>query len=298
MKVVKIMLAILFLQVSYSACANDNGGVVYRNYDRFEYDILRQFKDSGFVSTFTSMPELKRRAMQLQDNQPVNATVLKESKKALTGVQLVKDRSESALLICRYSPKLVENECVKIGASAIIVSEDGICISNYHVFQSIIEQSVPLSPLDSVYFVATQSGKIYGITSVLAFSRTADIAVFKIDLRGDKVPAIPLGHDLMAGEPINAITHPIRHYFYYSRGVVARTICSDENQPFTNRAEITADYAKGSSGGPLMDDNGNLAGMVTATQSIYYEDYPQTSLQMVVKSIIPVSTIRLLLNNK
>ena len=33
---------------------------------------------------------------------------------------------------------------------------------------------------------------------------------------------------------------------------------------------VTAEYARGSSGGPVMDDAGNVIGMVSSTNSIYY----------------------------
>jgi S1-C subfamily serine protease len=53
---------------------------------------------------------------------------------------------------------------------------------------------------------------------------------------------------------------------------------------------ITADYAKGSSGAPVLDDTGSVVGIVSATNSIYYTP-PQKNLQMVIKSCIPVDAI-------
>jgi S1-C subfamily serine protease len=57
---------------------------------------------------------------------------------------------------------------------------------------------------------------------------------------------------------------------------------------------ITADYAKGSSGGPALDASGAVVGIASSTQSIYYgsEKPEQGPLQMVVKNCVPVAALR------
>jgi hypothetical protein len=35
--------------------------------------------------------------------------------------------------------------------------------------------------------------------------------------------------------------------------------------------QITADYARGSSGGPILDREGNLIGLVSSTSPVYYD---------------------------
>ena len=64
---------------------------------------------------------------------------------------------------------------------------------------------------------------------------------------------------------------------------------------------ITADYAKGSSGGPVLDNNNRVIGMVSNTESLYTESNkgkPKGSLQMVIKNCVPVRSIRTLMNGK
>lgn len=272
--------------------------VTYRNYDNFENETLRTLKESGAVSTFNSMHNLKRQTLQVRANTLVPVTLKAVNKKPISGEKLVDECSEGIMVVSRYAPKIIQGERVVAGASCVVLTEDGVCVSNYHVFEPIIDSSKELTPLDSIFFVASKSGKIYPITAVLSYNKISDLAIFKIDPHGDKLTTVSVGKDLPAGATIQALTHAYGHLFYYSKGVVARNICGSELNPDTNRSDITADYCKGSSGGPLFDECGNLVGIVSTTQSIYYTEYPQTDLQMVVKTIIPISSVLRLLKQQ
>ena len=272
--------------------------VTYRNYGNFENETLRCLKASGAISSFNPMHTLKRQAMQVRANTVVPVALKAANKKLLSGEKLVEEYSEGIMVVSRYSPKVIQGEKVVAGASCVVLTDDGVCVSNYHVFEPLIDSSKELTPLDSIFFVASKSGKIYPITAVLSYNKTSDLTVFKIDPHGDKLTTVPIGKDLPAGATIQALTHAYGHLFYYSKGVVARNLCGSELNPDTNRSDITADYSKGSSGGPLFDEYGNLVGIVSTTQSVYYTDYPQTDLQMVVKTIIPISSVMRLFKQK
>lgn len=56
---------------------------------------------------------------------------------------------------------------------------------------------------------------------------------------------------------------------------------------------VTADFAQGSSGAPIVNRQGNVVGMVCSTKSLYHEDPAgcQTHLQMVLKNGVPAECI-------
>ena len=60
-----------------------------------------------------------------------------------------------------------------------------------------------------------------------------------------------------------------------------------------DQVSITADYARGSSGGPVLNDRGEVIGIVKSTQPIFYRmtNGKGENLQMVVKQCIPSASI-------
>ena len=69
------------------------------------------------------------------------------------------------------------------------------------------------------------------------------------------------------------------------------------------RMEIAADYAIGSSGGPVLDQFGNLAGIIAATTTIFggvadVRGQQVAQPQMVVRDTAPVEALTDLLQNK
>lgn len=292
-----LFIVLLCMMVGHITKVQASSNVIYRDYIHFEKEVYKKLMKSGDVSTFNSMRNLQQQGCKVKENTIVPLTTqAKARSKKMDGTEIASERSKSTLVICRYTSNPFKlREKIVVWATAVVLSSDGICLTNYHVLQPFISKSAKLAANDSLFFAATQDKKLYSIEKILSYNKEADMAIFKIDTKGDKLPAVPLGNDLPEGAQVHTLTHPYEHIFSYSRGVVARNLCTDLNNPFTNRTEITAPYAKGSSGGGIYDDCGNLIGMVSTTQSIYYNEQLQQNLQMVVKTIIPVSSIKKLI---
>lgn len=288
---------ILMLSVSGTALGQDREKVTYVDYDELIGKVLSNLKAEQSKTYFLSSAELKAQTQGMPPDAKAKVNFpARPGKKILTSAQIFKASADGVLMICKYyKPTKEGNEKVKLYATATALSEDGVCVSNWHVFMNFIRPKGELETADSLTFVVNLNGDIFPVESVLSYSQDADIALFKINSGNKHLHAIPLGDELNIGETVHTITNPENYLYYYSKGVVARNTTDHKIGPMSNRMEITADYAKGSSGGPILDDKGNLAGMVSSTYSIYAQDRPQINLQMVVKTTIPVGSIRRLI---
>lgn len=177
-------------------------------------------------------------------------------------------------------------------ASAFVIGADGVCVSNYHVFE-------PSEGEDIKGVVAlSASGDLYPVTEILAANKTDDVAIFKLDTKGKKLQTLPLGPSAQPGASIAVISHPAEHFYTYSTGMVSRYAkLKDEDGSVADGMYVTADFARGSSGAPVLNNRGDVVGMVASTESCYYDDdgKAQKDLQMVFKACVPVARIQKLL---
>ncbi|MBT7171765.1 MAG: trypsin-like peptidase domain-containing protein, partial [Phycisphaerales bacterium] len=104
------------------------------------------------------------------------------------------------------------------------------------------------------------------------------------------------------GSEVTCISHPKGRLFSLTHGLVSRFFQTSNRIKGKKTAKtimmtVTADYAAGSSGGPIFGPNGNIAGVVSSTYSAYYSMKKGIArdLQMVFKQTIPVSQIHKLI---
>lgn len=166
-------------------------------------------------------------------------------------------------------------------AGAVLLSADGLALTNYHVMEA----------KDAVVFGAmTSDGRIYGLESVLAASKRDDVALVRLR-EAQALPHVPLCPRISTGEELFVLSHPDGHFYTLSKGFLARKyLTAAERIP---RLQITADFAKGSSGSGIFNVRGELVGLAASTNSIYYteKDGVKDNLQMVVKSGVPMESI-------
>ncbi|MDP4625606.1 MAG: serine protease [Akkermansiaceae bacterium] len=178
-------------------------------------------------------------------------------------------------------------------ASAWALTSDGVMVTNYHVFEKAKGDVMGVSDL---------KGRAYPVTKVLAASKVNDIVIFQTT--ATDIAAFPLGAAAEVGSELHVISHPKKRFYTHTTGIVSRYHLrpnKDEKKP-TIWMSITADYAVGSSGGPVLNSEDHIVGMVSNTQSIYYGsnpgEEPKGPLQMVIKNCVPVSAIKAITGKK
>lgn len=173
-------------------------------------------------------------------------------------------------------------------ASGWVLSADGLMVTNYHVLADTDKE---------VYGVMTLDGKFAEVTELLLADPAADLAVFRV--AGEGFTPLPLAKEAGVGEAVHVISHPDGRYFTYTAGRVSRFYkrTGKSRRPSTWMA-ITADYARGSSGGPVFNDRGEVVGMVSSTSSLYYrgeeteKEKQKGPLQMVIKNCVSLPELR------
>lgn len=181
-----------------------------------------------------------------------------------------------------------------IFASAAVLTADGVCISNYHVFEDLLTATPEsLAERHFIRMVIDKDSNVYPIKSVILADSINDFSVFTVDTHNRIFTPIPLGKPVIEGEEIYCISHPKGNLYYLTKGIVARnqTVCQPKTGQAKLEMQITADYAVCSSGGPIIDSHGNLVGIVGSTLSLYASPDRINNFQMAIKKAIPVKVV-------
>lgn len=178
-------------------------------------------------------------------------------------------------------------------ASGFVVHKDGLIVSNAHVIEAFRDMKA--------VGVMTSDGQVFPIKAVLAADRLNDAAIFKID--ATNLTPLPLARSVPVGATIYCLSHPVMYcmgtehgFFAFTQGIVSgryRTKLMGETP--VNVLTITADYAQGSSGGPILNEHGAVVGIVCQTMAIGDED---SGSQMTWKLARPASSILPLLRSE
>jgi len=234
------------------------------------------------------------------------------------GVRILKDeeiyaqRKNSVFLIGKLKKTKDTTGSISFDftGTAFAISSDGVCVTNYHVLQDIIQRNDSTTGMDSVYFIETVDRKVYFVEKILAYSQNNDLAIFKVNTRGGKLRPLSPGKPAEVGAAVYCISHPQGNFYYFSKGIVARNVVISNQLAAEGmyrpagklpiRMELTADYGGGSSGGPILDKYGNLIGIVCSTRAVGKDTKNEEGKdmylqQMVIKQTIPVKALLWLL---
>lgn len=142
--------------------------------------------------------------------------------------------------------------------SGFLITPDGYILTNNHVVEGATKLEVTLDNGDE--YVA----EVVGTDSII------DLALIKIDSRGDDLPILPLGDSdsLRVGEWVIAIGNPLELDHTVTVGVVSakgRNVSIGATiGPLARFIQTDAAINFGNSGGPLLDSRGRVVGINTA----------------------------------
>lgn len=174
---------------------------------------------------------------------------------ALTG----RERLDATALYDRAKHAVVRVEVADEGghvssASGVLISSDGLLATNYHVIQQGVSARVRLA-----------NGDAYEDVAIAEVDRRKDIAILKI--RGRDCPWLGFAESgvLQVGSTVYALGAPKGLDGTLSQGLISGLRDGEEVGPdFAGMRVIqfTAPISPGSSGGPVLDETGRIAGLV------------------------------------
>ena len=147
-------------------------------------------------------------------------------------------------------------------AGAVMISEDGLAVTNYHVAEFLKEGRMA---------GLTADGKCYPVVELLAGNLDRDVALIRLKGNGFahvNIAAKPPG----VGDSIEVLHHSENRFYTYDRGYVMRYPTLGKN-PWM---EISADYAPGGSGCGIYNRDRELVGLVSIIQ---YGDGPSLAME-------------------
>lgn len=145
-------------------------------------------------------------------------------------------------------------------ATAWVVGSDGLLVTNWHVFEDLEKCEV--------FGAVDHKGNVYPVIDFLGGDKLADVAVVRIKATG--LTPLPVAETYAdVGEWVAVLGHPGDNFFVYTQGNVTRY---SSNKTEDGKRElwmgVTAEYAGGSSGSPILDNRGAVVGMAALTLTI------------------------------
>jgi S1-C subfamily serine protease len=131
--------------------------------------------------------------------------------------------------------------------SGFIISEDGLIVTNFHVMESAYQIEIKIGE------------KIFREASLVKGISNMDIALLKIDSKG--LPALPIGDSdsLVDGQFVIVLGNPVGLERSVSNGIISAIRSKDDIKII----QMTAPVSPGSSGGPVLNEYGEVVGITT-----------------------------------
>lgn len=161
--------------------------------------------------------------------------------------ELYEELKKSVVVVYSKNNSLFSNS-ISLGSGSFI-SEDGLILSNHHVYSSGMEGIVEL-----------KDGRTFPIIEVIEDNVELDYVIFKIDTKGNTFSPVKIvEEDSKIAEKIFVIGNPEGMKFTITQGIISNI---DQGQ---RSGDIMTDAAvnHGNSGGPMFNMKGEVIGLIT-----------------------------------
>jgi S1-C subfamily serine protease len=214
--------------------------------------------------------DVAARDAALTDDEAINVRVYRQTAPAVANV-LTKATEYDFFM----DPVPVEG-----AGSGFVIDERGYILTNYHVVQE--AQSIEVVLGDQSRY----PGKYIGA------DQRNDVALVKIDPKGKKIAALPLGDSssLQVGQKVLAIGNPFGFQSTLTTGVVSalgRTVQTSQSTFIDEAIQTDAAINRGNSGGPLINSHGEVIGINSAI-------YTPTGTTAGIGFAIPINTAKMI----
>lgn len=223
--------------------------------------------------------------------EPCHVELLPPFDRPLASDELFARVRPSVVVMAGLEPSGEEGHDLSL-ATGFVIHPSGIVVTNYHVVD------LPGAP---GLAAQTPDGAIHPVTEILAVAPFADIAICRLGGAAGLTP-LPLVADAKPGQRLHALSHPDGALYSFTEGILSRTFVHRADGQAKTMFTTTVDFAVGSSGGPLVDDRGNVVGMVSSTLAVYApdetphgerreEEAPPGDFQMGLNMCVPAADI-------
>lgn len=189
-----------------------------------------------YQSVFADEADVKSPAIDASDMEPTVAALA--------------ERVRKSVVVVSFSGRDGKQQGLGTG---FVVSADGLIATNLHVIGE-------ARPID----VQFSDGRTFSVTAIHATEKSMDLAVVKIDAKD--LPVLELGDSdaLKQGEQVVAIGNPLglRH------SVVSGVVSEKRELDGKPMIQVAIPIERGNSGGPLLDMQGRVHGIVTLKSQV------------------------------
>src|SRR6266403_2206723 len=172
---------------------------------------------------------------------------------------------------------------VEGAGSGFVIDPRGYILTNFHVVEG--AQSIEVVLGDQSHHAAKFIGA----------DQRNDVALIKIDPKGKKLAALPLGDSsaLQVGQKVLAIGNPFGFQSTLTTGIVSalgRTVQTSQTTFIDEAIQTDAAINRGNSGGPLINSHGEVIGINSAI-------YTPTGTTAGIGFAIPINTAKSIAND-